>query len=135
MTRASGVLLELNAGTRALGALLSKLLDIEEANRAMTELITAVGIRYDFGDPTLGLRMADRVLTDGRRLYDLMHRGRGVLNDPTRPGALPGFSNRIEYIADDGLPAMLLRPDGHVAWAGGEGLSAQVQRWFGAPSD
>jgi 2-polyprenyl-6-methoxyphenol hydroxylase-like FAD-dependent oxidoreductase len=135
MTRASGVLLELNAGTRALGDLLSKLLDIEEANRAMTELITAVGIRYDFGDPTLGLRMADRVLTDGRRLYDLMHRGRGVLNDPTRPGALPGFSNRIEYIADDGLPAMLLRPDGHVAWAGGEGLSAQVQRWFGAPSD
>lgn len=49
-TRAQGVLLEDNPGARALRELFSELVDFEDVNRYVTEMITAVGVRYDFGE-------------------------------------------------------------------------------------
>lgn len=58
---------------------------------------------------------------------------------------MAGWAGRVDQVADApepagglGVPAVLLRPDGHVAWAGAgedqEGLAAGLARWFGAPT-
>ena len=75
-------------------------MDFEEVNRYLIGKITAIGVRYDFGE---GHELP------GRRLRDVgLKRGR--------------------------LYAVLLRPDGHVAWAGEDqtDLLSQLPRWFGA---
>jgi rifampicin monooxygenase len=115
-------------------------MDFEEVNRYLIEKITAIGVRYDFGDehPLVGRRLRDIELKRGR-LYGLMHGGRGLLLDQT--GRLPaaGWADRVDHVADVSeeldVPAALLRPDGHVAWAGDDQqeLLTQLPRWFGAP--
>ena len=64
--------------------LVSELMDFEEVNRYLIEKITAIGVRYDFGEghELLGRRMRDVELKRGR-LYELMHGGRGLLLDQT----------------------------------------------------
>ncbi|UKY47443.1 rifampin monooxygenase [Streptomyces inhibens] len=139
-TRAQGVLLETDAGAKALEELLSKLMDFEEVNRYVTEMITAVGVRYDFGDghELLGKRMRDIGLKRGR-LYELLHGGRGLLLDQTGRLSVEGWADRVDHVVDVSeeldVPAVLLRPDGHVAWAGEDqaDLLSQIPRWFGAP--
>ncbi|MGP8296445.1 rifampin monooxygenase [Streptomyces inhibens] len=139
-TRAQGVLLEADPGAKALEELFSKLMDCEEANRYVTEMITAVGVRYDFGDghELLGKRMRDIGLKRGR-LYELLHGGRGLLLDQTGRLSAAGWADRVDHVVDVSeeldMPAVLLRPDGHVAWAGEDqaDLLSQMPRWFGAP--
>ncbi|MDI3407131.1 FAD-dependent monooxygenase [Streptomyces cavernicola] len=138
-TRAQMTLLGAEPGPTALRALFSKLMDFEEVNRYVTELITAVGVRYDFGTghDLLGRRMRDVQLKRGR-LYALLHDGRGLLLDQTGRLSAAGWENRVDHVVDVSeelpAPAVLLRPDGHVAWAGEnqEGLSGALERWFGA---
>ncbi|MET8407270.1 rifampin monooxygenase [Streptomyces sp. NPDC005195] len=139
-TRAQITLLGTDAGAIALRELLSKLMDFEEVNRYVTEMITAVGVRYDFGEghDLLGRRMRDMELRQGR-LYGLMHAGRGLLLDRTGRLSVAGWADRVDHVVDTGetldVPAVLLRPDGHVAWAGEdqEELLGVLPRWFGAP--
>jgi 2-polyprenyl-6-methoxyphenol hydroxylase-like FAD-dependent oxidoreductase len=138
-TRAMGVLLEPDPGARALRELFSELLDLEEVNRYMTELITAVGVRYDLGEGhrLLGRRMRDVGLKRGR-LYGLLHGGRGLLLDQTGRLSVAGWEDRVDHAVDVSeeldAPAVLLRPDGHVAWAGEDpkSLLGPLTRWFGA---
>ncbi|PSM42572.1 FAD-dependent oxidoreductase [Streptomyces dioscori] len=142
-TRAQITLLGTDAGAVALRELFSKLMDFEEVNRYVTEMITAVGVRYDFGEShddghdLLGRRMRDIELKRGR-LYSLMHEGRGLLLDRTGGLSVSGWSDRIDHVVDAGgqldVPAVLLRPDGHVAWAGEDqqALLAQLPKWFGS---
>ncbi|MFE0381306.1 rifampin monooxygenase [Streptomyces inhibens] len=139
-TRAQGVLLGTDPGAKALEELLSKLMDFEEVNRYVTEMITAVGVRYEFGDghELLGRRMRDVQLKQGR-IYELMHGGRGLLLDQTGGLSVEGWADRVDHVVDVSeeldVPAVLLRPDGHVAWAGEDqaDLLSQMPRWFGAP--
>jgi 2-polyprenyl-6-methoxyphenol hydroxylase-like FAD-dependent oxidoreductase len=139
-TRAQGTLMGGDAGARALWQLFSRLMDLEDVNRAITEEITALGVRYDFGDgdDLLGRRMRDIALEHGR-LYERMHEGRGLLLDRTGRLSVAGRDDRVDHVVDVGdeleHPAMLLRPDGHVAWVGDdqEGLLGALERWFGAP--
>jgi rifampicin monooxygenase len=58
-TRAQGVLIEDDPGAKALRELFSELLDFEDVNRYVTEMITAIRVRYDFGEghELLGRRM------------------------------------------------------------------------------
>jgi hypothetical protein len=85
--------------------------------------------------------MRDLSLGDGRRLSDLTHAGRGLLLDGTGTLPLEGWTDRADRVAlapDRAAlpaPALLLRPDGRVAWAGddGEGLERALERWFGEP--
>ncbi|GGY01394.1 rifampin monooxygenase [Streptomyces hiroshimensis] len=138
-TRAQGVLLGTDAGATALKELFSELLEFEVVNRYVTEMITAVGVRYDFGEghELLGRRMRDVGLKRGR-LYDLMHGGRGLLLDQTGRLSVEGWADRVDHVVDVteelDVPAVLLRPDGHVAWAGEDqqDLLAQLPKWFGA---
>ncbi|RSS36861.1 hypothetical protein EF912_35235 [Streptomyces sp. WAC07061] len=142
-TRAQTALLENTAGAVALRELFSKLLDFEEVNRYVTELTSAVGVRYDLGDgdghELLGSRMRDVTLGTGRRLYELMRGGRGLLLDRTGGLSVAGWEDRVDHVTDSGAewgaPSVLLRPDGYVAWAGEDpaGLLAPLFRWFGDP--
>ncbi|WP_328939628.1 rifampin monooxygenase [Streptomyces tauricus] len=137
-TRAQITLLGTDAGATALRELFSKLMDFEEVNRYVTEMITAVGVRYDFGEghDLLGRRMRDLDLKRGR-LYSLMHDGRGLLLDRTGLLSVSGWTDRIDHVVDGSeqldAPAVLLRPDGHVAWAGDDqrDLLAHLPKWFG----
>jgi aromatic ring hydroxylase-like protein len=105
--------------------------------------------RYDLGSehPLVGRNAPDLRLEDGPRLGDLMQDGRGVVLDFSIDRALrdsaTGWENRIRYAAgparnDLGVGAVLVRPDGTVAWAGDrspdpEAFEQAACRWFGAP--
>lgn len=140
-TRAQMALMSTEPGPQAVRRLVAELMDFDEVNRYLVGKITALDVRYDFGDghPLLGRRMRDIALREGR-LYARMHGGRGLLLD--RTGRLPaaGWEDRVDRVDDDGdasdVPAMLLRPDGHVAWVGEDaaGLEAALRRWFGEPA-
>ncbi|MEY9938515.1 rifampin monooxygenase [Streptacidiphilus sp. MAP5-3] len=148
-TRAQMQLLSPGPGPAALRRLLSDLADFDEVNRYLVGRITAIGIRYDFGEGAgqdeghdlLGLRMRDIALKQGR-LYDLMHAGRGLLLDQTGGGRLSvaGWSDRVDHVLDASeeldAPAVLLRPDGHIAWVGDDpdDLLSALPTWFGAPA-
>ncbi|MBK3562749.1 rifampin monooxygenase [Streptomyces sp. MBT62] len=139
-TRAQITLLGTDPGATALRELFSTLMDFEEVNRYVTEMITAVGIRYDFGDDheLVGRRMRDVKLTQGH-LYGLMHGGQGLLLDLTGKLSVAGWTDRVDHVVDVGeeaeldVPAVLLRPDGHVAWVGDDQqeLLGRLPKWFG----
>ncbi|MEW2192873.1 rifampin monooxygenase [Streptomyces microflavus] len=139
-TRAQITLLGTGPGATALRDMFAKLMDFEEVNRYVTGMITAVDVRYDLGEghELLGRRLRDLPLGQGR-LYELMHGGRGLLLDRTGELSVAGWADRVDQVAGAAeeldVPAVLLRPDGHVAWAGEEQkeLDGALARWFGAP--
>jgi rifampicin monooxygenase len=139
-TRAQTELLSPEPGPQAMRRLVSELMDFEEVNRYLIERLTAIGVRYDVGEghDLLGRRLRDVGLKHGR-LYELMHRGRGLLLDQTGRLSVAGWADRVDHVVDVGeeldVPAALLRPDGHVAWVGEDqtDLLSQLPKWFGAP--
>ncbi len=138
-TRALAVLLAAEPGPRAVRGLLAQLMDFEDVNRYLIEKITAIGVRYDLGagHGLLGRRLRDVPLGRGR-LYALLHAGRGLLLDRTGRLSVAGWADRVDHVADGSdeldVPAVLLRPDGHVAWVGDDqrDLAGHLPRWFGA---
>ncbi|MFG2881135.1 rifampin monooxygenase [Streptomyces sp. NPDC048297] len=138
-TRAQITLLGTDRGAVALRELFTKLMDFEEVNRYVTGMITAVGVRYDVGEghELLGRRLRDVQLKRGR-LYDLMHGGRGLLLDQTGRLSVEGWADRVDHVVDVSeeldVPAVLLRPDGHVVWVGEDQreLLSRLPQWFGA---
>jgi 2-polyprenyl-6-methoxyphenol hydroxylase-like FAD-dependent oxidoreductase len=138
-TRAQMELMALEPGPQAVRRLVSELMHFEVVNRYLTEKIHAIGVRYDFGEghELLGRRMRDVALKHGR-LYELMHGGRGLLLDQTGRLSVAGWADRVDHVVDISeeldVPAVLLRPDGHVAWVGEDqrDLLSQLPRWFGA---
>jgi 2-polyprenyl-6-methoxyphenol hydroxylase-like FAD-dependent oxidoreductase len=139
-TRAQLELSAAGPGPQAVRRLLTELMDFDEVNRYLIGKIAAIGIRYDFGagPDLLGRRLRDIDVRQGR-LYDLLHRGRGLLLDRTGRLTAGGWSDRVDHLADPtaalDVPGVLLRPDGHVAWIGEDqrDLDEQLSRWFGAP--
>lgn len=140
-TRAQMELMSTEPGPQAVRRLLTELMDLPEVSRRLTEKITAISARYDLGEghPLLGRRLRDLPLKEGR-LYERMRGGRGLLLDRTGRLSAEGWAGRVDRVADAGAdlgaPAALLRPDGHVAWAGDdqEDLRARLHDWFGAPA-
>jgi 2-polyprenyl-6-methoxyphenol hydroxylase-like FAD-dependent oxidoreductase len=140
-TRAQMELLSTEPGPQAVRRLLTELMDFDEVNRFLIEKITAIDIRYDFGEgpDLLGRRLRDIDVKQGH-LYDLLHRGRGLLLDRTGLLTTGGWSDRVDYLADPtavlDVPCVLLRPDGHVAWIGDDqqDLDNHLTHWFGKPA-
>ncbi len=137
--RAQSALMSTEPDAQALRRLMTELMDFEEVHRYLVEKIVGLGVRYDFGDgpELLGRHLRDIGLKRGR-LYELMPGGRGLLLDQTGRLSVAGWADRVDYVADVSeeldVPAVLLRPDGYVAWAGQDqqDLVRQLPRWFGA---
>ncbi|TDO44250.1 2-polyprenyl-6-methoxyphenol hydroxylase-like FAD-dependent oxidoreductase [Kribbella sp. VKM Ac-2527] len=141
-TRAQMELMSPEPGPQAVRRLVSELMDFEDVHRYLIERITGIGIRYDFGEghELLGRRMRDVELKRGR-LFELMHSGRGLLLDQTGRHSVEGWADRVDHVVDVSeeldVPAVLLRPDGHVAWVGEDQqeLLTYLPKWFGAAAN
>ncbi|MFF9913014.1 rifampin monooxygenase [Streptomyces sp. NPDC013457] len=138
-TRAQMELMSTEPGAQAVRRLMAELTRIDEVNRYLIEKITGIGIRYDFGEghELLGRRLRD-VRLKGGRLYELTRDGRGLLLDQTGRLSVDGWADRVDHVVDVSeeldAPAVLLRPDGHVAWVGEDqqDLVRHLPTWFGA---
>jgi 2-polyprenyl-6-methoxyphenol hydroxylase-like FAD-dependent oxidoreductase len=141
--------------TKALRDMVSQLLSMDEPRKRIAAEMSGLGIRYDFGEghPLLGRRMPDLDLNTANgplRVFALLHRARPVLINFGEPGALDitRWVGRVQSIDAkyDGiweLPALgrvsapnavLIRPDGYVAWVGEQtqsGLTDALSKWFG----
>ncbi|MEU6124476.1 rifampin monooxygenase [Streptomyces sp. NPDC047123] len=141
-TRAQMELLSTGPGPAAVRRLLAELMDFDAVNRHLIEKVVAIGIRYDVGGGShalLGRRLRDVALGRGS-LYGRTHAGRGLLLDRTGRLSVTGWADRVDHLVDPAAeldaPAALLRPDGHVVWAGDDRteLCGALARWFGSAS-
>ncbi|MFD9661838.1 FAD-dependent oxidoreductase [Rhodococcus sp. NPDC059968] len=113
------------------------LLGFPPVGDAVARMFSGIGIGYghDAGESTLVGRRAEDLPTDGGRLYEVMRSGGFVL--VTEPGApVPGDVHAVTR-TDEG-PALLVRPDGYIAWAGDStsGLWRSVlDRWTARTSN
>ncbi len=146
-TRAQMLLLDTDPGPQAVRRLLTELMGFDEVNRYLIGQVVGIDIRYDCpddgggGSGLLGRRLRDLPVGDGH-LYGLMHAGRGLLLDRSGELSVDGWGDRVDHVCAADLgpdapehPAVLLRPDGHVVWAGAgaTGLPPALSRWFGRP--
>ena len=139
--------------TKALVGVVSELATTDDGRKQLTGRISGLDIQYDLGEghPLLGRRMPDLDLPSGR-VYELLHDARPLLLDLGGPGALDitPWADRVRRVdagydgawelpvigAVDAPSAVLVRPDGHVAWVGngtGTGLTEALTTWFGPP--
>ena len=147
LSRAQVALMRPDRGTHALHAIVRDLLDTGDGATYVARRVWGVSLRYDLGDshPLVGRGAPELKLTNGTVLGEQFATGQGVLLDLDATGPLRAmasrWADRIRYVAGDaddrlGLSALLVRPDGIVAWAGGasldlEGLDQALLRWFG----
>ncbi|MEV6954740.1 FAD-dependent monooxygenase [Streptomyces sp. NPDC051183] len=140
-----------------LRAVMRELVEIPEVARHLAGLVSGIDVRYDMGapgHPLAGLRLPDHELerADGTRIRvaELLHAARGVLvvtggaGDDGLKETAAAWSDRVDVVEGRWDPeltpgglrlpeAVLLRPDGHVAWAAPDGgsLRAALEAWFG----
>ncbi len=137
-TRAQGVITNpsQDENLAAVRDIIIDLLRLPEANRFIAGMMSGLDVQY----PCVGPRMIDLDLTteDGpTQVSRLMHSGRGLLlfvDDKTRP--ICRWADRIDHVTaktDENLDAVLIRPDGYIAWSGADGqpLETALGKWFG----
>jgi 3-(3-hydroxy-phenyl)propionate hydroxylase len=144
--------------TKALGDYVSELLGMDEPRRRLAAEMSGLDVHYDLGDghPLLGRRMPDLDLVTANgpmRVFTLLHDARPVLINLGEPGGfdITPWRDRVrlidaEYAGTWELPALgavtaptavLIRPDGYVAWVGDAselGLAHAMTTWFGSPA-
>ena len=142
----------------ALREMLSELLQMDETRKQYFAMMSGLDIHYDFGEghPLLGRRIPDLDLVTANgplRVFTLLHDARSVLLNLGDPGGfdITPWADRVQLIDAkyDGpweLPALglvsaptavLIRPDGYVAWVGDLtrlGLANALTTWFGPPT-
>jgi 3-(3-hydroxy-phenyl)propionate hydroxylase len=144
--------------SKALGDVLAELLSSDEARLRLATENAGLSVSYDLGEghPLLGRRMPDLDLTNDKgkqRIFPLLDKARPVLLNFGEPGRfkITAWQERVplldaEYVGPWELPvigmvtaptAVLVRPDGYVAWVGDttqEGLVEALTTWFGQPA-
>ncbi|MFD8544583.1 FAD-dependent monooxygenase [Streptomyces sp. NPDC059649] len=147
-TRAQVAAMKPDRHGQAVQALIRDLIGTPDGTTYVFEKLSGTALRYDLGSeqPLVGRNAPELRLEDGTRLGDLLREGRGVALDFTTERRLhdsvQGWAGRIRYAAgsahnDLGLGAVLVRPDGIVAWAGESAFDrAEFERaaghWFGS---
>jgi hypothetical protein len=155
---ASIVLRREDERTKALRDTIAELLGMDEPRRRFAAMMSGLDIHYELGEghPLLGRRMPDLDLNTAngpRRVFTLQHDARPVLLNLGEPGDfdITPWADRVQlidakYVGAWELPALgvvtaptavLIRPDGHVAWVGHRtqmGLPDALTTWFGPPA-
>ncbi|MFC4764710.1 FAD-dependent monooxygenase [Dyella koreensis] len=150
-SRAQVALMRPSKSSRALEAIIRDLIDTRDGATYFAERVWGVSLRHDLGDghPLVGRSAPDFELTHGTRLGEHLRTGSGLLLDFDARAALRAvatrWGDRVAYITSDaknrlGLSAMLVRPDGIVAWAteaapAPDEVAQAASRWFGEPRD
>jgi 3-(3-hydroxy-phenyl)propionate hydroxylase len=147
-----------DARTVAMRDTISELLSFDGPRAQLAGLLSGLDVHYDLGEgrhPLVGRRMPDLDLSTAggpHRVFELLHDARPVLLDLGETGGIDitPWADRVRhvdarYAGTWELPvigtvtapaAVLIRPDGHVAWTGDgtqTGLSEALTAWFGAP--
>lgn len=142
-TRAQMALAEPGPNITALRALLSELLDYPGTRRHIADLMSGADTRYETTSthPMAGRWLPDLLLDNGNRVADLMSSARPLLlrHADVNVNIAGGWSDRVDVVtttADLDTAAILVRPDGYVAWAGNDdtGLPEALHAWFGEPT-
>jgi hypothetical protein len=157
-TMAQVALARTDERTAAVRDIIGGLLSLDEPRKRIAGMVSGLDIHYDLGEghPLLGRRMPDLdlVTADGPcRVFTLLHAARPVLLNLSEPGAfdVTPWTGRVQlveatYAGEWELPvlgevaapsAVLIRPDGYVAWAGDHtdpGLPDALTTWFGPPA-
>jgi 3-(3-hydroxy-phenyl)propionate hydroxylase len=157
-TMAQSVLQRADARIKALVDVVSELAVMDEPRKRLAGIISGLDIHYDLGEghPLLGRRMPDLdlVTADGPlRVFTLLHDARPVLLHLGEPDGIDitPWADRVQrldatYVGAWELPvlgavtaptAVLMRPDGYVAWVGEGthlGLGDALATWFGPPA-
>ncbi len=155
-TMAQVALARTDERSRALRDTMLELLSLDEPRQRIAAMVSGLDIRYDLGEghPLLGRRMPDldvRTAAGSTRVFTLLHDARPVLLNLGEPGGVDvsAWADRVRFVDAryDGVweipvlgeiaapPAVLIRPDGHVAWAGDltdPDLPHALATWFGA---
>jgi 2-polyprenyl-6-methoxyphenol hydroxylase-like FAD-dependent oxidoreductase len=158
-TMAQAALQRRDERNQALVDLVSELASMDEPRKRVAGAISGLDIHYDLGEghPLLGRRMPDLdlVTADGPlRVFELLHGAKPVLLNLGEPGGfdIAPWADRVQlidasYKGEWELPvlgavtaptAVLIRPDGYVAWVGDGtqvGLADALTTWFGPPTD
>ncbi|KAB0679008.1 FAD-dependent monooxygenase [Aureimonas leprariae] len=147
-SRAQVALMRPSRSTRALESVIRDLIATRDGATYFAERVWGISLRYELGDdhPLVGRSAPDFALVDGTRLNERLRNGRGVLLDfdacPALRTIAERWGDRLPYVATDardrlGLGAVLVRPDGIVAWIHDETaldeteLADAISRWFG----
>jgi 2-polyprenyl-6-methoxyphenol hydroxylase-like FAD-dependent oxidoreductase len=157
-TMAQVALMRVDDRTEALRDSVSELLSMDEPRKRFGAMMSGLDIHYDLGEghPLLGRRMPDLDLVTANaplRVFALLHGPRPVVLSLGKAGAISisPWADRVQLVeaTADGpweLPvlgtvtaptAILIRPDGYVAWVGGGtelGLDNALTAWFGPPA-
>jgi hypothetical protein len=157
-TMAQVVLRRPDDRTTALRDTMAELLGMDEPRRRFAAMMSGLDIHYDLGEghPLLGRRMPDLDLVTAKgqlRVFTLLHDARPVLLNLGEPGGfdVAPWADRVqlieaEYVGTWELPAIgvvaaptavLIRPDGYVAWVGDRiqlGIADALTTWFGPPT-
>ncbi len=144
--------------TKAVGDILAQFLSLNEVRIRVAAENAGLDIHYDLGEghPLLGRRMPDLDLVSANgplRVFTLLHNARPVLLNLGEPGGfdITPWADRVQlidakYLGTWELPAIgavtaptavLVRPDGYVAWVGDltqRGLTDALTTWFGPPT-
>ncbi|MFD5876995.1 FAD-dependent monooxygenase [Streptomyces sp. NPDC060322] len=156
-TRAQGTIFLGGEESDPLRELFGELIRYDDVKRHLAGIISGLDVRYEVGvgdHPLLGRRIGHRRLVGAAgdtSTTELLHPARGVLidltDDPGLRAVAGGWQDRVTVAtavpkpADGtdplaGTSAVLVRPDGYVAWAGDgtDGLADALDQWFGAPA-
>ena len=157
-TMAQTALMRGDERTKASHETLSELLKMDEPRKRYAAMMSGLDVHYDLGTghPLLGRRMPDLDLVTGNgtlRVFTLLHLARPVLLNLGEPGGfdITPWTDRVQqvdakYVGTWELPALgpvtaptavLIRPDGYVAWVGDltqPGLADALTTWFGPPT-
>lgn len=145
-TRAQVASMRPDRSSRALQAVLRDLIDTRDGATYFAERVWGMSLRYDLGEahPLVGKTCPDFQFEDGRRVGTLLRDANGLLLDFGEESSLRALEGNwghgVRYVTGDvkeslGLRAVLVRPDGFVAWASDgaasvEAVKQAAERWF-----